>query len=102
MAASKTAVRFATANGFVDTMLRVVRPLDAAIWFTLWRHADGRNRVCIAHSQIAEMVGVHRTTARRCVERLIDAGVVRVIRRGGLRNGSTEYQIRGVNPDALV
>ena len=96
MAVHPSRIRFALINGFCDRSMRSLSHVDALVWITLWRHADRRNLARLAHSQIADAVGVHRTTVSRSIRRLIAAGLVRVHRRGGLRAGAAVYGIRGV------
>ena len=65
----------------------------AAAWLVLYRHANRQNQVAMGASRLADLLAVDRRTAQRAVQDLLDSGVVRVIRRGGMRKGANTYQL---------
>ena len=94
--------RFLWINEFIDGTVRRLRPVDALCWLVLWRHANGRHRATVAYSVIADALNVSQRTAIRSVDRLKQAGLVRIERRGGLRTGPNQYLIAPVDMATLT
>ena len=89
----KTEMRFEVLNAFVDFSLRGTRPLDANVWFVLYRDVrDGVART--GQSDIARRAGCSVRTVRRAIARLVDQGLITVERQGSLRVGVSTYQVR--------
>ncbi|MDC0935897.1 helix-turn-helix domain-containing protein [Pirellulales bacterium] len=87
--------RFQTVNVFVDQSARLVSPKAVSTWLVLWRETKSNGLATIAHSQIAERLGVTARTVRRAARELETAGLITVVARGGLQNGgqSSTYRV---------
>jgi hypothetical protein len=86
--------RWSKLNHFVDHQLPLLpRGAGAAAWLVLFRHANREHQVSIGAGRLADLLSVDRRTAQRAVQDLLDTGVLRVVRRGGLRGGSNIYQL---------
>jgi DNA-binding MarR family transcriptional regulator len=86
--------RWTKLNQFVDHQLPLLpRGAGAAVWLALFRHANREHQVSIGAGRLADLLAVDRRTAQRAVQDLVDAGFVKVVRRGGLRGGPNVYQL---------
>ena len=87
-----SAGRFAVLNAFVDGTLRTLRHSEVAVWLVLYRdEKHGLSRV--SQKSIAERAGVSERTVGRVLQRLIAAGLVKVVRQGRLGQGASTYQV---------
>lgn len=91
----KVASRFQTLNDFVDHSARMVSTTAQAAWYVLFRDVKQDGRACMAHSQIAERIGMERRTVARALKQLEAQGLLTVVRRGGLNRGSNVYRVHG-------
>ncbi len=85
--------RWGLFNRFVDTGLASLRPVDVEVWLALFRHADTDGVVCLARTRLAGLAGCTEKTASRALGRLIEAGWLRRLRRGGPVGGLAVYQV---------
>jgi hypothetical protein len=84
--------RFAELNRFVDTTMRELIHSDLKVWMILFR--DARNGVAqTAQTDLANRAGVCRRTVVRALRRLQDAGLLAVVRKGGLNRGVSSYRV---------
>ena len=91
--------RFKTLNTFIDFTLRSLRRNEAAVWLVLYRDTkEGTARTSIA--DIARRAGISTRTALRSVASLERRGLLRVVHRGGLRQGVSVYRVLPQEPDA--
>ncbi len=88
--------RFGVANAFVDFGARLVDPTAQACWWMLWRETKPDGLARVSFSRVAECVGMDRRTAIRAIGRLDKAGLLTVVRRGGMRAGSSTYRAHGI------
>jgi hypothetical protein len=90
----KAGGRFAALNAFIDATLRGLPRADVAVWLVLYRDtkADGLART--SQADMARRAGIDGRSVRRALRRLERAGLVTVVRRGGLRQGPSNYRIR--------
>ena len=87
--------RFGVLNAFADYGARLVNPTAQACWWIVFREIKPNGLARVAHSRIAECVGVSRVTVTRALRRLERAGLVTVVRRGGWRIGPSTYRVHG-------
>ena len=87
--------RFGVANAFVDFGARLVDPTAQSCWWTLWRETKPDGLARVSFSRVAECVGMDRRTAIRAIDRLAKAGLLTVVRRGGMRSGASTYRAHG-------
>lgn len=93
----RAAARFDEINTFLDVTARTLPRAAVLCWLVLWR--DSRNGVArTAITDIARRSGCDRRTALRSIKALVNRGLVRVIRRGGLRVGLSIYKVTPVSP----
>ena len=88
----KTPDRFRVLNAFVDFTASELRRSELLVWMTLYR--DTRDQVAsTAQRDIARRCSVSRKTVERSVKSLVERGLLRVVRQGGFRKGSSSYQV---------
>lgn len=92
--AKQSADRFGTLNRFVDITMRDLTPSERLVWIVLFRDVRDGN-VKVAQADVATRSGLTRSTVSLAIKRLIERGLVRVVRQGGFRKGMSSYQIRG-------
>jgi len=86
--------RWGLFNRFVDTGLAGVRPVDAEVWVALFRHADADGTVCLARGRLAALAGCTEKTASAALGRLIAAGWLVRLRRGGPVGGVALFKVQ--------
>jgi DNA-binding MarR family transcriptional regulator len=86
--------RWTVLNNFVDHVLPLLpKGASVAAYIGLYRHANKQNQVAMGASRLADLLGVDRRTAQRALQDLLDAGAIKIIRRGGIHNGCNTYQL---------
>lgn len=88
--------RFAVANAFADYGARLVDTTAQSCWWIVWRETKPDGLARVSFGRIAECIGMERRTAVRAVGRLTKAGLLTVVRRGGMREGPSVYRAHGV------
>ncbi len=85
--------RFAILNAFLDFTLATLGRNEIAVWLLLYRDTkpEGTARTSIA--DLARRAGISSRTTLRAVARLEKRRLLRVVHRGGLRRGSSIYQV---------
>lgn len=79
-------------NDFVDQIVGGVPHVQALVWAVLYRHArDGV--VTLKRSAIAATIRMSDSTVGRATTALKKAGLLEVIRQGGLHVGASTYQL---------
>ncbi len=91
-----TADRFAVLNAFADCGARLVDTTAQACWWIIYRETKPDGLARVSQSRVAECVGVSRLTATRALGRLERAGLLTIVRRGGLREGTSTYRVHGM------
>lgn len=87
-----TAGRFEQVNGFADFTLPGLDRAQIAVWLILWRDTKaGIART--SQADLARRAGTTTRTVERAVRRLIRAGLLTVVRRGGLGRGPSSYRV---------
>lgn len=94
---SRAAERFNEINTFLDVTGRTLPRAALLCWLLLWR--DSRNGIArTAISDMARRAGCDKRTALRAVRTLVERGLVKVIRKGGLGRGLSTYKVTPVSP----
>lgn len=84
--------RFMVLNTFVDFSMRELNRNEIAVWMVLYR--DTRNGTAtVSQKFIAERCGLSERTVRRMVRRLVNAGLLVVVHRGGISAGASTYRV---------
>lgn len=87
-----TSGRFAVLNSFADVGAKTVDTTAQACWWILFR--ETREGVAtVSHSRIGKCIGMSRHTAMRAIKRLEMAGLLTVVRHGGLNRGPSTYRL---------
>lgn len=97
-ARKQTRGRFAEVNGFIDYTLAGLTRSAVAVWLVLWRDTKPDGIARTGQVDLGRRAGVTDRAVRKALAELAAAGVVKVIRRGGVRAGPSAYRVRGVNP----
>lgn len=93
-----TSGRFGVLNSFVDETMAKLSCSEIKVWLVLFR--DARDGVAsTAQSEIARRSDLHRVTVSRTAKRLVTRGLLKLIRRGGLGRGLSEYRVYGKAPE---
>ncbi len=95
---SRIGRRLAMFNTFVDCTLATLPRTDALVWVVLFRDAHG-DTAKSAQAYIARRAGVCVRTVKAAIKRLVRAGLVDVLHRGGLNRGLSIYRIRPLAND---
>lgn len=91
-----TGDRFTVLNAFADYGARLVNPTAQACWWIIYRETKPDGLARASHGRIAGCIGVSRHTALRAMRRLERAGLLTVVKRGGLRGGASVYRVHGI------
>ena len=91
--------RFAVLNAFADYGARLVNTTAQACWWIVYRETKPDGLARVTQERIAECVGVKRVTVTRAVRGLERAGLLTVVRRGGLGKGPSTCRVHGVPKD---
>jgi DNA-binding transcriptional ArsR family regulator len=99
----KVGDRFAVANAFADYGARLVDTTAQSCWWIVWRETKPDGLARVSFNRIAECIGKGRRTVIRTMKRLKRAGLITVVRQGGMREGASTYRAHGtpagVTPD---
>ena len=97
-AKSKAGERFAVLNSFVDFALADLTRAEIAVWLVLYRDTrDGTART--SYDDLARRTGLNRRNVGRALRGLERRELLRIVHRGGLRQGPTRYRVRGLPKD---
>jgi len=91
--------RLGVLNMFVDCTLATLPRTDALVWMVLFRDAHGGTAKS-AQAYIGRRAGVCVRTVKAAIKRLVLAGLVDVLHRGGLNRGLSIYRIRPLAQDS--
>ncbi|HVX12757.1 MAG TPA: helix-turn-helix domain-containing protein [Pirellulales bacterium] len=94
----KTGSRFAVLNAFLDFTAAGLTRAEMLVWLILFRDTkpDGLARTSAA--DIARRAGVNLRTVKRATNNLQRRQLLKVARRGGLRQGPSSYRVRPLAP----
>ncbi|QDV25336.1 helix-turn-helix domain-containing protein [Aureliella helgolandensis] len=84
--------RFRILNAFVDFSLRELTRNEIAVWMVLFRDTR-KGTATVSQKFIAERCGISERTVRRMVLQLVNAGLLVVVRRGGIAVGASTYKV---------
>lgn len=77
--------RFPKFNEFMDKHAHNLPPVEIAVWCYLWRE-ERNGAVEVSHQQVADTLGVSRSTAIRAIKALSESKYLRRIRKGDARS----------------
>jgi len=90
----KAGGRFAVLNAFIDFTMRELSRAEIVVWLILFRDtkaADGLART--SQADMARRAGLNARTVKRAVGSLQRRRLLRVVRRGGLRQGPSACRV---------
>jgi DNA-binding MarR family transcriptional regulator len=93
--------RFKVLNAFADFTLAGLDRAEIAVWLVLWRDTKPDGLARTSQADLARRAGVTDRTVRRAITSLLDAGLLRVVHRGGLRRGVSVYRVLPLPAPAL-
>lgn len=86
--------RWTLLNAFVDGGMAGLELSDVAVWLALFRHARADGVATVARARMVEMTGLARNTITASLSRLVAAGWVERLRRGGPSGGVAVYRVQ--------
>jgi hypothetical protein len=90
--------RFATLNAFVDFSMAPLKPSERAAWLVLWRDTKPDGIARTSGRDLARRCGICERSARYAIKSLERRGLLRIVRRGGLRAGPSSYRVIALEP----
>lgn len=98
--------RFHQINAFVDATVCNLDRAEIVVWLILWRDTKTDGLARTSQADLARRGGISERSAGRAVRNLRQAGLLTIVRRGGLRQGPSAYRVhpisRAVAPHAAV
>jgi len=86
--------RWALLNAFTDSGMAKLKPSDGCVWFALFRNAKADGSVSVGRARLSELTGLARNTVTASLPRLIKAGWLVRVRRGGPKAGVGVYKVQ--------
>lgn len=73
-------------------------PAEVRVWLVVFRDLKPEGIARAGQADIARRAGLCVRSVGGAIRRLIDRGLVQVVRRGRLNGGPSIYRVRGCNP----
>jgi hypothetical protein len=86
--------RFAVINRFVDYAMANLSRAEVCVWLVLWRDTKPDGLVRASQADLSRRAGTNVRTVKRAMRALGEAGLISIVRRGGLRQGPSIYRVR--------
>ena len=86
--------RWALLNRFVDEGMAGLELSDVAVWVALFRNAGADGVATVARARLEALTGCKHNTLTVALRRLINAGWVARLRRGGPSGGCAVYRVQ--------
>lgn len=86
--------RFLCINAFLDVTLAGLDRAELAVWLLLWRDTKPDGLARTSQEDLARRAGCNARTVRRALAALQTAGLVAVVRRGGLPRRMSVYRVQ--------
>jgi hypothetical protein len=91
--------RFQCINAFLDVTMADLDRAALAVWLLLWRDTKPDGLARTAQTDLARRAGCNPRTVRRALAALAAAGLVVVVRQGGLNRGLSVYRVKPLRAD---
>jgi len=85
--------RFQTINGFLDVTMAGLDRAEMAVWLLLWRDTKPDGLARTGQEDLARRAGCTARSVRRALATLQRAGLVEVVRQGGLPRRLSVYRV---------
>jgi len=93
--------RWALLNRFVDEGMASLERSDVAVWIVLFRHAGADGVATVARARLIELTRLAPRTVKVSFQRLMQAGWVERMRRGGPVGGVAVYRVKIPKPSGV-
>lgn len=97
-AKKKTGDRFAVLNAFIDFTMGELDRAEMAVWFALYRDTKPDGLARTSQTDLARRAGTTTRTIVRTIAKLERRGLIKIVHRGGLRQGASTYRVRPLEP----
>lgn len=94
--------RWTMLNGFVDEGMAQCEMSDAVVWFALFRHARADGLVRLSRARLEEVTRLNRKTITAALARLVSAGWLQRMRRGGPSGGMAVYCVKNNKEGGVI
>jgi hypothetical protein len=94
--------RFQTVNAFLDVTMAGLDRAGLAVWLILWRDTKPDGLARTSQADLARRAGCTVRTVGRALTALRSAGLVEVVRQGGLQRRLSVYRCRALAPDGAA
>lgn len=97
----KTGDRFAVLNAFIDFTMGELDRGEIVVWMILFR--DTRDGVAgTSQTDISRRAGMTVRGTQKALAKLVNKGLVKIVRQGRIGKGPSTYRIRALPPDRLT
>jgi hypothetical protein len=93
--------RFEAINAFLDVTMEGLRCAERAVWLLLWRDTKPNGLARTSQGDLARRAGCSTRAVRQALAALEKAGLVSIVRQGGLHRGLSVYRIKPLRRDAV-
>lgn len=83
--------RWALLNALVDSGMANLKPSDSLVWLALFRCADPAGIAAVARTRMVTLTGLDPKTVTKSLSRLVEAGWLVRLHRGGPTSGLSRY-----------
>lgn len=94
----KTGDRFAVLNSFVDFTAAGLPRAETLVWLILFRDTKPDGLARTSQADLARRAGANVRTVKRAVANLERRALLKIVRRGGLRQGPSTYRVKPLEP----
>ncbi|HUY93326.1 MAG TPA: helix-turn-helix domain-containing protein [Pirellulales bacterium] len=94
----KSGDRFRLLNAFVDFTAAGLPRAETLVWLILFRDTKPDGLARTSQADLARRAGANLRTVKRAVAQLERRGLLKVVRRGGLRQGPSTYRVKSLEP----
>jgi hypothetical protein len=91
--------RFQCINAFLDVTVADLGRAELAVWLLLWRDTKPDGLARTSQADLARRAGCNPRTVRRALAALCHAGLVSIVRQGGLRRRLSVYRVQALGKD---
>jgi hypothetical protein len=94
--------RFQAINAFLDATLAGLDRGELAVWLLLWRDTKPDGLARTSQADLARRAGCNPRTIRRALTALEAAGLVWIVRQGGLHRGVSVYRVKPLRKESTA
>lgn len=94
--------RWTMLNGFVDEAVPHAEMSDVVLWLLMFRHARADGIVALSRSRLEAATRLNRKTITAALARLVSAGWLQRMRRGGPSGGMAVYCVKNNKEGGVI